>query len=82
MGLRRRGHDERPRAVKLLHPAASPQCAAERTGIYACDTPETDKRCTFSARYEHKGKSYCTRHASALALYLMLNGTTKAHADG
>lgn len=50
----------------------TPQCSGHRITGYANDTPTTDKRCLFSARYEHEGRYYCTRHASALALAWMI----------
>ncbi len=60
------------RIAENLFPDNMPQCEAKRTNIYANDTPDTDKRCTKSARFKVGGKCYCLRHAEIAALSILL----------
>jgi uncharacterized protein (DUF2461 family) len=50
-----------------------PRCEAERTEPYANDTAATNKRCKRSAKFNVDGRSYCTRHAEAVSLSLLLS---------
>lgn len=61
-------------ATALAADEGAPRCDATRATRYLNDTASSDYRCEFSARYEHEGKHYCTRHASLKALAILIEG--------
>lgn len=65
-----------------LYPLNLPQCAAQREAKYANDTPGTDKRCTWSARYEIDGHSFCSKHAGVAALQILLGAEATTNKEG
>jgi len=56
----------------ILYPTNMPQCQAQREGGYANDTPNTDKRCKWSARYKIDDHYFCSKHAGVAALSILL----------
>lgn len=51
------------------------QCEAQREGRYLNDTPETDKRCAHSVKFDVDGKRLCARHAAQAALRVLLGNS-------
>ena len=55
-----------------------PQCEVQRKGVYANDTPQTDKQCNFRGIFVIDGANLCRRHAGIIALDILLKATTEA----
>ena len=59
----------------------TPQCDAQRSEVYANDTPKTDRQCKFRSRYKIDGRHLCTRHAQELALQMLLEGNANEQSN-